>query len=215
MQRWGIRSIQMTWNARNLVGDGCGESMTGSGLTRFGRRVVGEMNRRRMLIDLSHASEALFFSVAETTEAPFIVSHANSRALCEHPRNLTDDQLRLLGERGGVVGLCMFPWFVEHEKPSVERLADHLDHIVSLIGIDHVAIGADFIYFAMDIFAHELSSKDKTGMYARGFDLPDDLKDLRSLGLLEQIMARRGYSTEDTEKIFSQNLFRLYRNVIG
>lgn len=215
MHRWGIRSVQLTWNARNMVGDGCGESATGGGLTRFGRRLVGEMNARRMLVDLSHASEALFYSVADTATAPFIVSHANARAICDHPRNLTDDQLKVLAAQGGVVGLCMFPWFIDPEKPSPERLADHLDHIVSTVGIDHVAIGADFIYFALEIFGQELSTKDKTGMYDKGFDLPAELKDLRSFALLEQIMLKRGYSGEDMAKVFSKNLFRVYRKVIG
>ena len=215
MQRFGIRSIQMTWNARNLVGDGCGESGTGGGLTRFGRRLVGEMNARRMLVDLSHASEALFFSVADTATAPFIVSHANARALCDHPRNLTDEQLKVLAAHGGVIGLCMFPWFIDSERPSANRLADHLDHIVSAVGIDHVAIGADFIYYALEIFGQELSTKDKTGMYAKGFDLPAELKDLRAFALLEHAMIERGYSDEEIAKVFSQNLFRVYRQVIG
>jgi membrane dipeptidase len=87
MYRLGIRSVQLTWNARNAVGDGCGESVSGGGLTRFGRVLVAELNRRRMLVDLSHASEALFYSVAEVTDEPFIVSHANARAVCDHPRN--------------------------------------------------------------------------------------------------------------------------------
>lgn len=215
MQRWGIRSIQMTWNARNLVGDGCGEEMTGGGLTRFGRRLITEMNARRMLVDLSHASEALFHAVAETATAPFIVSHANARALCDHPRNLTDDQLRILAAQGGVVGLCMFPWFIDPDRPTAERLVDHLDHIAATIGIDHVAIGADFIYYALDVFGQELSTKDKTGMYSKGFELPNDLKDLRVFAIMENIMANRGYSDEDISKIFSKNLFRIYDHVIG
>jgi membrane dipeptidase len=215
MHRWGIRSIQLTWNARNLVGDGCGENITGGGLTRFGRKLVREMNDRRMLVDLSHASKALFYSVADTATAPFIVSHANARAVCDHPRNLDDDQLRLLAQHGGVIGLCMFAWFVDPEQPSIERLVDHLDHMVGVIGIDHVSVGADFIYYAPEIFARELTSKDKTGMYDQGFNLPDDLCDLRSFALLEHAMVRRGYSLENRSKIFSGNLLRVYREVLG
>jgi membrane dipeptidase len=215
MYRWGIRSTQLTWNARNLVGDGCGENVTGGGLTRFGRTLVREMNDRRMLVDLSHASKALFYSVAETATAPFIVSHANARTVCDHPRNLDDDQLRVLAQHRGVIGLCMFAWFVDPENPTIERLADHLDHMVDVIGIDHVSIGADFIYYAPEIFGRELTSKDRTGMYDRGFDLPDDLRDLRSFGLLEIAMVKRGYAPEDIAKVFSGNLLRVYREVIG
>ena len=215
MQRWGIRSIQLTWNARNAAGDGCGEGITGGGLTRFGRRLLSEMNARHMLVDLSHASEAVFFSVAEAATAPFIVSHANARAVHDHPRNLTDDQLRVLAQQGGVIGLCMFPWFIDRENPSVERLADHLDHIASTIGIDHVSIGADYLYYALEVFGQELSLKDRTGMYDQGFDLPAELNGLGSLGLLEEAMVRRNYSRQDIAKVFSENLLRVYRQVMS
>jgi membrane dipeptidase len=215
LYRWGIRSVQLTWNARNLVGDGCGESATGGGLTRFGKVLIRDMNRRQMLLDLSHASEALFYSVADTAGAPFIVSHANARAVCDHPRNLTDDQLRVLAEHHGVIGLCMFPWFIDSKRPSIERLADHLDHIVGVIGIEHITIGADFIYYAPEIFGRELSSRDKTGMYDKGFNLPQELRDLRSFALLETEMEKRGYSRADMAKVFSENLLRVYREVIG
>ena len=215
MQRWGIRSIQLTWNARNMVGDGCAESLTGGGLTRFGRTVVQEMNARAMLVDLSHASEALFYSVAETAMAPFIVSHANARTLCEHRRNLTDDQLRVLAEQGGVAGLCAFPGFIDPERPTVERLTDHCEHIAATVGIDHVAIGADFIYFAPELFAQELARTDRAGMYVKGLNPPAELKDLRAFALLEQSMLKRGFKTEEIAKVFSENLLRVYRKVIG
>ncbi|MCL4765008.1 MAG: dipeptidase [Hyphomicrobiaceae bacterium] len=215
MYRLGIRSVQLTWNARNMVGDGCGEAITGSGLTRFGRSLVQALNRKKMLLDLSHASDALFFSAAELTTAPFIVSHANARAVCNHPRNLTDRQMELLAARRGVIGLCLFPWFVDPERPSIERLLDHLDHMVSVVGIDHVSIGADFIYFAPDVFAREINAKDKTGMYAKGFDIPPDLRDLSAYPLLQEGIRKRGYSEADIAKVCSENLFRVYREVIG
>lgn len=215
MYRLGIRSVQLTWNARNMVGDGCGESITGSGLTRFGRSLVQALNRKRMLLDLSHASDSLFFSAIEAATAPCIVSHANARAICNHPRNLTDEQLRLLAEQRGVVGLCLFPGFVDHERPSMQRLLDHFDHIVSVAGIDHVSIGADFIYFATDIFAREIGAKDKAGLYAKGFNIPPDLRDLSAYPLLQEGMRKRGYSESDVAKVFSENLLRVYRDVIG
>ena len=167
------------------------------------------------MLDLSHASEALFFSAAEVSAAPFIVSHANARAVCNHPRNLTDEQLRLLAERRGVVGLCFFPWFIDSERPSMQRLLDHLDHMATVAGIDHVSIGADFIYFAPDVFAREINAKDKTGMYARGFDIPQDLRDLSAYALLQEGMRKRGYSESDIAKVCAENLFRVYREVIG
>jgi membrane dipeptidase len=213
MYRLGIRSVQLTWNARNAVGDGCGESVTGGGLTRYGRTLTAELNRRRMLIDLSHASEALFYSVADVTDVPFIVSHANSRAVHDHPRNLTDAQLRLLAQRGGVVGLCFFPGFIDAAQPSMARALDHLDHMVSVIGTDHISIGADFIYYALEIFAREITAKDKTGMY-KDFNIPEDLVDLRAFRHLEDGMRKRGYFEPDIRKVFSENLLRVYQQVL-
>lgn len=213
--RLGIRSLQLTWNARNFVGDGCGESQTRSGLTRFGKALVAEMNRKRMLLDLSHASESLFYSAAETTSAPFIVSHANARALCDHPRNLTDHQIRLLAEQGGTLGLCFFPGFVDPERPSIDRLLDHLDHIAGLVGVRHITIGADFIYFAPEIFAQELEATDRSGMYSGGFSVPDDLQDPRGFLLLARGMKERGYSDHEISDVLGRNLLRLYRDVIG
>jgi membrane dipeptidase len=213
MHRLGIRSVQLTWNARNAVGDGCGEAVTGGGLTRFGRALVAELNRRRMLVDLSHASETLFYSVAEVTHVPFIVSHANARTIHDHPRNLTDAQLLLLAERRGVVGLCYFPGFIDSAQPSMARALDHLDHMVSVIGIDHVSIGADFIYYAHEIFAREITAKDNTGMY-KDFDIPDDLIDLRAFRHLENGMRKRGYAEADIRKILSENLLRVYQEVL-
>jgi membrane dipeptidase len=214
--RVGIRSIQLTWNARNLLGDGCAESASGGKLTRFGKAVVREMNRLGMLIDLSHSAESTFYSVAETSTAPFIVSHANARALCNHLRNLTDDQLKLLAQKGGLVGACFFFRFIDTERPSMSRLLDHVDHIAGLVGTDYIAIGADLIYYALDIFQAELTGGGGSAIYgAGGFDMPDDLRDLRSFALFSKGLLERGYSREDVEKIMGGNLLRLYRKVIG
>jgi membrane dipeptidase len=213
--RLGIRSIQLTWNARNLVGDGCAESKTGGGLTAFGESVVAEMNRRQMLVDLSHASEATFYSAAESATAPFIVSHANARAICDHRRNLTDRQLKLLAECGGVIGLCFFPWFIDASRPSLRRLLDHLDHIAGLIGPRHISIGADYIYYAPEVFALELTASDRAGIYAKGFDIPADLKDPTGFRQLADGMSARGFSNDDIVGVMSGNLLRLYRETIG
>jgi len=212
----GIRSIQLTWNARNLLGDGCAESATGGKLTRFGKAVVQEMNSLGMLIDLSHSSESTFYSVAETSTSPFIVSHANARALCNHVRNLTDDQIKLLAQKGGLMGTCFFPRFIDPERPSLERLLDHVDHIAGLVGTDYIAIGADLIYYALDIFEAELTGGRGAGIYGGStFDIPDDLKDLRSFPLFSRGLLHRGYSHDDVDKIMGRNLLRVYKQVIG
>jgi membrane dipeptidase len=132
--RLGVRSIQLTWNGRNQLGDGCGESETNSKLSRFGKTVVKEMNRLKMLVDVSHASESTFYSAAAVSQSPIIVSHANARTLCDHVRNLTDDQIKVIAGMGGVIGMCFFPKFVDLKKPSLKRMVDHMDHIAAWLG---------------------------------------------------------------------------------
>ncbi|MCL6479450.1 MAG: membrane dipeptidase, partial [Peptococcaceae bacterium] len=104
--RLGVRGITLTWNSRNELGDGVGEAGSGGGLTRFGVEVVREMNRLGMVIDVSHLSERGFWDVMRESAKPVIASHSNCRALCDHPRNLDDAQIKALAAGGGVVGLC-------------------------------------------------------------------------------------------------------------
>lgn len=141
----GIRIVQLTYNERNLVGDGCAER-TDAGLSDFGVALVREMNRLRLLIDLSHVGERTSRDAIELSEAPVVATHSNARTRCDYPRNLSDEVLKALGARGGVVGINAFPGFVS-ARPGVEQtVEDYLDHVVyvgDLIGRDKVGIGLD------------------------------------------------------------------------
>lgn len=213
--RLGIRSIQLTWNGRNLIGDGCGESETKGKLTRFGKAVVKEMNRIGMLVDVSHASESTFYSVMETSDSPVVVSHANTRALCDHIRNLTDKQIKTLAEQKGVIGICFFPVFIDLEKPSLERLLDHVDHIASLVGTDSIGLGADFIDYALDIFLSDLEKARQGRSHGTDVFVPDEIRNVKALPNLTCGLLRRGYSEEDITKILGRNLLRVYKQTIG
>lgn len=115
------------------------------GLSPFGVQVVEEMNRQGVLIDLSHASEKTFYQVLELSTKPVAVTHACCRALCDHPRNLTDDQLRAIAEKGGVVQCTMYPGFLRQDgDPTIFHFMQHLLHMIEVAGIDHVGIGSDF-----------------------------------------------------------------------
>jgi membrane dipeptidase len=138
----GVRMMSLTWNRRNPFADGLGESSDG-GLSELGRELVRRLDALGVILDLSHASERTFAQVLETApDATVVASHANCRALVDTPRNLSDDQLRALAARDGVVGMLAHPFVVA--EPTVERLVDHVDHIASLVGIDHVGLGGDF-----------------------------------------------------------------------
>ncbi|HET7389117.1 MAG TPA: membrane dipeptidase [Nocardioidaceae bacterium] len=141
----GVRSIQPTWNVRNELGDGVQERDTRSGLTRFGVQVVQRMQQLHMVVDLAHMSETAFWHTMEVTEGVVVVSHANSRAVYDHPRNLTDRQVEAIAERGGVVGIHTLPTFVGEGKPGIDELFRHVAHLVDVAGVEHVGFGGDFV----------------------------------------------------------------------
>ena len=114
------------------------------GLTDFGRAALDEMARLGIVCDLAHANDAAFWETIEHGDVPVCVTHGNCYALCRHMRNCTDEMLKALAQRGGVIGVCFFGGFVDEGRPSIERLADHFLHALEVMGPDHVGIGSDF-----------------------------------------------------------------------
>jgi len=141
----GVRSICLTWNHRNEIADGVGVVNGGGGLTAFGREVIKEMNTLGMLVDLSHISEKSFWDVMECTEKPVIVSHSNAKRICPHKRNLNDEQIMAIKNNGGVIGINLYPHFLNSSGvASLKDIIMHIEHIASLAGEDHIGLGADF-----------------------------------------------------------------------
>ncbi|TMA10926.1 MAG: membrane dipeptidase, partial [Deltaproteobacteria bacterium] len=141
--RLGLRSMQLTWNFRNELGDGVWENRTKGGLTRFGVQVIKEMNRLGMVVDLAHMNREGFFQSLEVAQAPLIVSHANACDMLDHPRNLGDDQIKAIADQGGLVGILALPERVSKKDATVEGLLKHLDYMVELVGVEHLALGLD------------------------------------------------------------------------
>lgn len=140
----GVRIVQLTYNERNLLGDGCYEA-TDVGLSRFGLDVIREMNRHGLLVDLSHCGERTTIEAIEASDLPVAITHAGPRARCDHPRNKRDDVIRLLAERGGVIGANAYPLFLPGGvDTTLGEYVDSIEYLVELAGIDHVAIGTDF-----------------------------------------------------------------------
>ena len=187
----GVRSIGLTHNVSSCAADGCLEARNGVGLTHFGTALVREMNRLGMLVDLAHVSPAGFSHALEVSSKPVIFSHGNAKRLCDHPRNLSDDQLRGLAKNRGVIGLSYVPEFVHSTHPTLERLLDHIDHVVSVAGIDVVGLGSDF---------------DGGGRL---------LKDATQVPRITEGLMRRGHSETDIRKILGENTFRVLSEVIG
>ena len=139
----GVRMASLTWNRRNPYADGAADD---AGLSRLGRALVERLCERGVILDLAHASPALFDDVlARSGDAPVLVSHAACRAVHDHPRNVDDDRLRALAERGGLLGLMLHPLAIDPGQRTIARVIDHLEHAVATIGVAHVCLGGDFV----------------------------------------------------------------------
>ncbi|NUQ92932.1 MAG: membrane dipeptidase [Gemmatimonadaceae bacterium] len=198
--RRGARYMTLTWNNGNdWAGSSMGQGNTSrGGLTPFGRDVVREMNRLGMLVDLSHVSDSTFFDALEVSTAPVIASHSSARAINDHPRNLSDEQLRAVARNGGVVNVNFFsrfldPAFAEGRETPLSVLIDHIDHIAKVAGVDHVGLGSDF-----------------DGVSA----LPAGMEDITRLPRIAQALLDRGYSDEDVRKILGGNMLRVMDQVL-
>lgn len=230
----GVRCVTMCHSSDNQICDSCASKVKRwRGLSPFGKELVAEMNRLGILIDVSHISDASFYDVLKYSDRPVVATHSCCRALCPHPRNMTDDMIRSLASAGGVIQINFYPLFldsgfaevlsgsgleekggyVEKEfindpsdplkraawnriqdeiqalpRPSFKLIADHIDHVVALAGIDHVGIGSDF----------------------DGIEVtPEGMEDISMMPKLFVELRRRGYSETDLEKIASGNFFRI------
>lgn len=186
----GVTYITLCHNGDNDLCDSARGQEEWNGLSPFGKEVVKEMNRLGLMIDVSHASETTFYDVLETSTSPVIASHSSARALCNHPRNLTDDQLKALAKQGGVAQICLYKGFINEaaEQASLSDALRHIRHIVDVAGIDHVGIGSDF-------------------------DGDGELIGCRATNELINITVRlleEGYTEEAIQKIWGGNLLRVW-----
>lgn len=139
----GVRMATLTWNFSNHLAGGVSEQETG--LSDFGAKVIAEMNKIGMILDVSHLNDKSFYDVAEVCKKPFIASHSNSRSVCKNMRNLTDDQFLRIKESGGRVGINLYPKFLsDSEGAGISDIIKHIEHFLSLGGEDIIGIGADF-----------------------------------------------------------------------
>lgn len=195
----GVRYMTLCHSRDNLICDSCASRVKRwHGLSPFGREVVAEMNRLGMLVDVSHVSDETFYDVLKYSSKPVVATHSCCRALADHPRNMTDDMIRALAEKGGVIQINFYPVFLDgsfHEeemytapRPSYKRIVDHIDHVASLVGIDHVGIGSDF----------------------DGIDIaPEGLENISMMPKVFEEMRRRGYSENDIAKVASENFLNV------
>jgi membrane dipeptidase len=139
----GVRCMGITWNHANWAADGVLEPRKG-GFTASGKKFVKECNHLGILLDVSHLAEAGFWQLAEMSTKPFVASHSNASEVCSHPRNLSNEQIKAIMLKKGMIGLTFVPWFVKASNPQISDLLLHIDHICSLGGEDHIGFGSDF-----------------------------------------------------------------------
>lgn len=203
----GVRHASLTWNEENKLATGAKGNID-RGLTEDGARLIKKMEQLGIILDVSHANEKTFWDICKVAKKPFIASHSNCRSLCDVARNLTDDQLREIARRNGVVGVNSYEEFVSSdlEKRTVDNLVDHIDHMVEVMGIDHIGLGFDFAeYLNTDTLKHYVS----TYTYGvKGLEETDKAKNIIN------VLEKRGYSKEDIEKISYKNFYRVIKEII-
>jgi len=215
----GVRSSQITYNYQNWAGAGCNEP-NGSGLTVFGHELVEKMNQRGMLIDLSHANMVTMADTIAASNAPVITSHSCCKALFEHNRNTTDENIRAIADKGGLFGVTQMRGFMTRQvDDAVHFYYQHIEHAINVAGIDHVCIGSDRDHRRLvqsEEYMDELKREEGENFDPSQWPLYfEELNGPRRMETIWNGLAGRGMSEGNLEKVFGLNLERLYREVIG
>jgi membrane dipeptidase len=204
--RLGVRYLTLTHSVNTNWADSSGDKPAHNGLTDFGKDVVRELNRLGVMVDISHVADKTFWDALETSKAPLVASHSSMRAISGHARNMTDDMVRALGGKGGVVMINYSVGFLSNERfeaqqknvppaelPRVswEKIVEHIDHAVKLVGPTHVGLGSDF----------------------DGTTVPDGMEDASKLPKMTAALLAKGYSEQDVKNILGENILRLLERV--
>lgn len=198
----GVRLVTLTWNYPNEIGFPAVGDYVERGLTDTGKRMVARMEQLGVIVDVSHLSDAGFWDVADMTTKPFVASHSNARSLCKMPRNLTDDMIRTIGERGGVIGLNFYPSFLEEAKNqngkcilsegTIASVVAHAKHIANVGGIEVLGLGSDF----------------------DGIDGHRELPGVHAMPRLIDALEKAGFTGNVLDGILSGNVLRVYKEIL-
>jgi membrane dipeptidase len=211
----GVRSIGLTHARTNAAGHGGVFEATGSsteGLTAFGREVVQECEALDVIIDLAHINPAGFEEILSITTKPPIVSHTNVRQYYDIERNISDEQIRMIGERGGVIGVNSILVSPREEESTLDHYVDHFEHIANLIGIDCVGIGFDFFEFIYRQWP-ESRQRELAAKFTKPHFIPDLTNHSHARNLTRRLI-ERGFSDADVEKILRRNWLRIFHELL-
>jgi membrane dipeptidase len=224
--RFGVRIIQLTYNRRNLLGDGCLESAN-AGLSRLGQQVVERMNELGVLVDLSHCGHRTTLDGIAASKRPVAITHAGCAAIADLPRNKTDEELRRLADKGGVMGIYFMPFLRAKGQPMAADLIRHVEHAVNVAGEDHVGLGTDGGISGIELtpefikrHRENVLERRRQGISAPGeeedvYTFLPDLNTPRRFETLAAMLRERGHSQARIEKILGGNFARLFREVWG
>lgn len=222
--RFGVRIIQLTYNRRNLLGDGCLEPANAA-LSRLGQQVVERMNGLGVLVDLSHCGHRTTLDGIAASKRPVAITHAGCAAVADLPRNKTDEELRRLADKGGVMGIYFMPFLRTKGQPTSADLIQHIEHAVNVAGEDHVGLGTDGGISGIELtpefiqrHREDVQNRRRLGISAPGeeedvYTFLPDLNTPRRFETLAAMLRERGHSQARIEKILGGNFARLFREV--
>jgi membrane dipeptidase len=226
MKKDGVMTVQLTYNNRNLSGDGALEPAN-AGLSKLGRATIEQIEAEKLLLDLSHGGERTMAEAVAHANRPLVISHTAARALTDHVRNTKDETIRAVAEKGGVVGVYFMPFLTLDSKPTGEDLLRHVEHVANVAGEDHVGIGTDNgpLPQLLDAEAKEKIRKwalerIKAGIAApgEGVDVYPMVEAYNSVDRYRRFVAdlqKRGWSETRLEKLMGGNFLRVYRDAWG
>ena len=217
-RRLGLRCSQVVYQSKNPAGDGCGEKAD-SGLSKFGVSFVNALNQSHIAIDLSHAGLITAMDTILESKDPVIFSHSNARALCDAPRNVSDDILQALADKGGVIGASAYNPVITPNGGEVgatlDQFINQIEYLISKTGIDHVGFGLDAGEGRSELEVKILHTKAKGLGKAPKYRYLEDLNQRRKLKTLTRGLLRRGFTEEQTLKILGGNFLRVFEQIWG
>jgi len=206
--RLGVRQMLIAYNANNAAGGGCHDE--DRGLTDFGRAVIREMNRVGMVVDCAHSGIRSGLEAMRLSDKPCIFSHANVRALYDHERNITDEQIKAVAATGGVVGINGIGIFLGPNDTRSETFARHIDYVVQLVGPDHAGLGLDYVFDQEELLEYQRKNPHLFPQ-SEGYTLGPGLVPPEQLADITECLIRKGYATRDIRKILGGNFMRVAR----
>jgi len=221
LHQLGIRVIQPTYNRRNLLGDGCMEPAD-AGLSRWGDEAIERMNQLGILVDLSHCGRQTAADGIAASNRPVSFTHTGCYALAEHPRHRTDEEMKVVADGGGVIGIYIMPYLARGKQPTAADVIAHLEHAINVAGEDHVSIGTDGTVSPTELtdeykekFRNGTAERKKLGIAApfeteTGYLFANDLNTPRRFETLTGLLLERGHSETRVRKILGANLQRLF-----